>query len=75
MKAMRGLQVLYPNMLHVTCFSHGLHRLCEFIRDKFKEVNALISTVKMVYVKVRILMFFSIQGCECDKCSIFIGTS
>lgn len=28
-KAMRGLQVLFPKMVHVTCLAHGLHRVAE----------------------------------------------
>lgn len=52
LKAMKDLRVLYPNMLHVTCFSHGLQRLCEFIRSKFENANNLVATVKMIYKKV-----------------------
>lgn len=52
-KAMDSLKVLFPNMLHVTCFAHGLHRLAEFIRDQFPQVNKLISKTKAVFVKVK----------------------
>ncbi|XP_055307944.1 uncharacterized protein LOC129572062 [Sitodiplosis mosellana] len=49
--AMKGLQILYSKMLHVTCLSHGLHRVAEFIRDKFSNVNQLISKTKAVFLK------------------------
>lgn len=52
LSAMKSLQVLFPKMLHVTCFAHGLHRLAEFIRYQFPDVNDLISNVKSIYVKV-----------------------
>lgn len=50
--AMRSLQVLYPKMIHFTCSAHGLHRLAEFIRDEFSDVNKLISSVKKIFTKV-----------------------
>lgn len=31
-KASQALQVFYPNLLHITCLAHGLHRLSEEIR-------------------------------------------
>lgn len=49
---MRALKVLYPNMIHVTCAAHGLHRVAEFIRDQYDHVNKLISEVKKVLTKV-----------------------
>lgn len=53
--AMRSLAVLFPKMVHVTCLVHGLHRLAEYIRTQFPDVNILISTVKSVFVKVCLL--------------------
>ena len=53
-----ALKTLYPNMLHLTCFAHGLHRLAEFIRLEFPEFNSLISSTKHVFVKVRIYFRF-----------------
>lgn len=50
-KAMSGLSILYPKMVHLTCFAHALHRLAEFIRSKFENVNQLISELKMVFLK------------------------
>lgn len=44
--AMRALKLLYPKMIHVTCAAHGLHRVAEFIRNEFNDVNDLISHLK-----------------------------
>ena len=50
-KAMRGLQVLYPKMVHVTCLAHGLHRVAEVVRYNYPEVNQLVSSTKSVFLK------------------------
>lgn len=56
LSAMSALKVLYPKMLHLTCFAHGLHRIAEFVRSEFTLVNKLISTTKAVFVKVTIIL-------------------
>ena len=50
-KAGKDLKVFYPSMIHITCFAHALHRVCEQVREMFKEVNDLISAVKKVFLK------------------------
>lgn len=50
--AMEALTVLYPKMVHVTCAAHGLHRVAELVRTKFKAVNTLVSNVKRTFTKV-----------------------
>lgn len=50
--SMRSLQILFPKMLHLTCFDHGLHRVAEFIRAQFPNVNKLIANTKAVFSKV-----------------------
>lgn len=45
------LKVFYPNMIHVTCLAHALHRVCEAIRILFPKVNTLISSTKKVFLK------------------------
>lgn len=47
----RLLKALYPRMLHVTCIAHGLHNLCEEIRDSFDDVNDFIAKTKALFVK------------------------
>lgn len=50
-KAAEGLSVSFPNMIHVTCIVHGLHRVCEQVRSLYPEVDTLISNGKKVFVK------------------------
>lgn len=51
LKAGKVLKEYFPNAMHVTCFAHGLHRICEFIREQFSDVNTLISTFKKFLLK------------------------
>lgn len=48
-KAMKGINILYTKMIHVTCFAHGLHRLAEFVREKNTITDQLISKVKKLW--------------------------
>lgn len=50
--AMNGPKLVYPKMVHVTCAAHGLHRVAEFIRAEFRNVNKLISHFKGCTTKV-----------------------
>jgi len=50
-RAGKDLKVFFPSMLHVTCLAHGLHRVCEQVREMFPEVNCLISLVKKIFLK------------------------
>lgn len=50
-KAAEALSVSYPNMLHVTCVVHGLHRVCETIRSLYPKVDKLVSNGKKIFVK------------------------
>lgn len=56
--AMDGLKLLYPKMIHVTCLAHGLHRVAEFVRNKYVDVNHLIAYVKSIFVKVFLLTLY-----------------
>jgi hypothetical protein len=51
LKTGKLLKNYFPNMLHLTCFAHGLHRICEFIRDSFPDINSLISLFKKMLLK------------------------
>lgn len=44
--------LLFPKMLHLTCFAHGFHRVADFIRLQHPIANDLIAKVKVVFVKV-----------------------
>lgn len=45
------LKTLIPEIKHVTCLCHLLHRVCEEIRKHCPTVNSLISTLKRLLVK------------------------
>lgn len=51
LKAGENLKIFFPNMLHLTCYAHGLNRVAETIRQSFPLVNNLISSVKKVFLK------------------------
>lgn len=38
-------------MVFITCFAHGLHRICGTIRSNFKTIDRLIATGKKVFLK------------------------
>ena len=50
-KAGKALQVFYPNMVHVTCLAHALHRVAETVRTNSKYCNTIISNVCKIFVK------------------------
>ena len=50
-KAGQDLKIFYPSLVHVTCLCHGLHRICEMVREMFPSVDQLISTCKKVFLK------------------------
>ena len=39
-------------MLHVTCAAHGIHRVAEFVRGEYSDVDRLIANGKKVFLKV-----------------------
>lgn len=47
------LMPLFPNMIHVTCLAHGLHRIAEEVRSNFEEIDGLISNIKKVYFFIK----------------------
>jgi hypothetical protein len=50
-KAAKALQLLYPKMIHVTCFTHALHRVAEEVLGSYPEVDQLISDGKKIFIK------------------------
>lgn len=45
------LQNIYPNMIHITCLAHCLHRICERVRDNYTDVDSFVSNVKKIFLK------------------------
>jgi len=54
LKAVSNLKNTYPNLKHVTCLAHCLHRVSEVIRLENKDINELISEIKSVLSKAPI---------------------
>jgi hypothetical protein len=52
-KAGTALNVIFPNMIHLSCLSHALHCFAETIRANFPLVDKLASSVKKIFVKVQ----------------------
>jgi hypothetical protein len=50
-KAAKGLQVLYPKMIHATFLEHALHRVAEEVRESCSDVDKLIANGKKIFVK------------------------
>ena len=50
-KAAKALQLLYPQMIHVTCLVHALHRVAEEVRGSYPEVDKLIANGKRIFIK------------------------
>jgi hypothetical protein len=50
-KAAKSIQAFYSKMIHMTCLAHGLHRICEKIREEFLKIDELISNMKKVFLK------------------------
>jgi len=47
-KSGKALKVFYPKLIHVTCMAHGLYRVAEAIREKYQNVDRLISNTKNI---------------------------
>jgi len=58
-KTANTLTGLFPNMIHVTCVAHGLHRVCETIRLEYPNIDNMVNCVKKVFLKApsRVLKF------------------
>jgi hypothetical protein len=42
---------MYDKMTHITCLSHALHNVCEYLINKYQKVNQLINYGKKVFKK------------------------
>lgn len=50
-KAGKALKVLFPEMVHLKCLAHALHRVAEEVRSLFPDVDQLISNGKKIFLK------------------------
>ena len=44
--AFQQLKGMYPNLNHATCIAHGLHRVCESIKENYNRVDDLIVAIR-----------------------------
>jgi hypothetical protein len=49
-KAAERLSVSYTKLIHVTCVTHALHRVCETIRALYPNVDKLVANGKKNFV-------------------------
>lgn len=48
----KKLKILFlPNLIHVTCLAHALHRVSEEVRSNYPLVDKLITNVKKIFLK------------------------
>ena len=50
-KCGKSLKVFFPSLFYLTCFTNGLHRVCETARLLFEDVHSLIAWTKKVFLK------------------------
>lgn len=51
LKAGKKIKEMCPQILHVTCIVHGIHRIAETIRSHYKNVDDFINNTKKVFLK------------------------
>ncbi|KAF7685243.1 hypothetical protein CDIK_4008 [Cucumispora dikerogammari] len=51
LKAKSGIQKKHKNIFHITCFAHFLHNCALRIKNHFKNIDFLISSVKIALIK------------------------
>lgn len=63
-KAAESLKPFYPNLKHLTCLVHAIHRIAEEVRDCFPSVDKFISTTKKIFLKCpsRVAKYKEITG-------------
>lgn len=49
--AVTNLKALFPNLHHVTCLAHSLHRVCESVRNEYSNANEFIGSMRKVLLK------------------------
>lgn len=49
--AEKHLKAISSQLIHVTCVVHGIHRICEIVKEMFPDVNRLISCARKILLK------------------------
>ena len=63
-----------PHLNHVTSIAHGLHRVCESIRENYNSVNYFIAALKKILVKAPGLqvLFQEVTGIHLPRFPVII---
>lgn len=65
----------YPNIIHICCLAHGLHRLCEKIKYMFGRADSLIAACKKIFRKApKRLAVFTNHYPQLDRPPIPVAT-
>lgn len=61
----RNLKTIYSMMTQVTCILHGMHRICEHVRESLATINQPVSWARKVFLKcpTRISIYKEIMQC------------
>ena len=51
MKAAKNLKIIYNTLFHITCLAHLAHNCALIIKSKYKNVDNLIASLKMLTIK------------------------
>lgn len=51
LKAGQNLKVLYPNLLHVTCVCHALHRVCEKVHSDYQHAKKFVEKFSKIMAR------------------------
>ena len=65
---------LHPDMLHITCVCHALHRVCEEIRIKHPAADSLVNNFKITFAKSTRRVAGLEQAVECSLPSFPVNT-
>ena len=50
-KGIKDAKITFPNLNHITCLAHSLHRVCESIRINNEETDKFIALMKQILSK------------------------
>ena len=50
-KCFRDLKVLFPNLHHITCLAHAIHRVAEKVRESHKSVDDFLGKMRVVFTR------------------------
>ena len=67
----QNIKERFPKMLHITCFAQNFHRLAEFVRKCFPDVNSLIANTNAALLMASLLFFFKLKEFKTNAKNLF----